>query len=226
MRIGISGTQNIGKSTVVTDFLKKWDTYETPTLSYRDVLKEKGLPCNKETTPETQTIIMNHLCDQLMYSTIADSIITDRTPYDVLVYSLYQNAKGVDGFTDEYITKQIELAREASTFYDIIFQIPIVKDHDVKMVEDGVRDTDPQYREEIDNIFGAIYKTYFDQNGPFFKFEDCPAVIEIFGTPEERIKMVEMYVSEDGSAYGDDDSLISDEIAGEIFGGDVPDIVT
>lgn len=228
MRIGISGTQNIGKSTVIKDFLQRWPMYEKPEKSYRDILTEKGLPCNQKTTPETQTIIMNHMCDQVMFAKRLDNIITDRTPYDALAYSMWANAKGVEGFTDEYIQTQISLAREASSFYDIIFHIPIVDGYDVKIEEGNLRDTDPNYRIEMDNIFSAIFSTYFKQEGPFFKWGDCPAVIELFGSPEERMEMIKLYVNKDGVAYGEEDSLVTDalnENAGDIITGNAPDII-
>lgn len=228
MRIGISGTQCIGKSTLIKDFLKKWDIYQTPEKSYRDVIKEKGLVCNQKTNPETQTIIMNHLCDQIMSASRLDNIITDRTPYDCLVYSMWSNAKGIEGFTDEYIQQQINIAREASSFYDVIFHIPIVKEYDIKIVEDSLRDTDPIFREEIDNIFSVVMSTYFTQTGPFFKFGDCPAVIEIFGSPEERMEMLKLYITDKGCPFGEEDSLVSDvmvEMGGDIVGGEVPNIV-
>jgi len=211
MRIGVSGTQNIGKSTVIKDFLERWDMYETPEKSYRDVLKEKGLSCNQETTPETQTIVLNHLCDSVMdFAHRLDNVITDRTPYDALAYSMWANAKGIEGFDDEFIMGQINLAREASSFYDIIFHIPIVEGHDVEIVEDDLRDTDPDFRVEMDNIFSAIFSTYFKQEGPFFKWGDCPAVIELFGSPEERMELMKLYVNKDGVAYGEEDSLVTD----------------
>lgn len=211
-RIGVTGCQNSGKTTLIKDILAKWPGYTTPDKTYRDILKEKGLPCNQNTTPETQTIIMDFLCDQIIGKTSTDCIITDRTPIDALVFSMYQNFKGVEGFTDEYIEKQIILARESLSFYDIIFHIPIVAGHDIPLVADDLRDIDPSYRTEINNIFSAIFSTYFTQTGPYFKFGDCPAVIEIFGTPEERMEMVKLYLDDSGNPFGEDESLVTDGI--------------
>ena len=78
----------------------------------------------------------------------------------------------------------------------------------------------------MDNIFSAIFRTYFDQQGPFFKFEDCPAVIELFGNPEERIEILKLYVNKDGVAYGEEDSLVTDALGGEVLDANVPDIIT
>jgi hypothetical protein len=212
MRIGITGTQNVGKSTVIEDMLSRWGMYGTPERTYRDLIKERGLPINQETTPETQSALMDFICDQVMSAPKDLNVIFDRTPYDCLVYSIYQNYKGVEGFTDEFIETQILLAKEASSFLDIIFYIPIVEKHDIAIVNDGLRDTDPEYRKEIDNLFSAIFETYHTGSEVFFKKDDRPAVIEIFGTPEERIEMIKLYITESGKPYGEEDSLLSDEI--------------
>lgn len=226
MRIGISGTQNIGKSTLIADFIKRWDMYTTPETSYRDVLVEQGLPCNQKTTTDTQTASINFLCDQVLGFGRLDNVIIDRTPYDALAYSLWAHEKGIEGFDEEFITKQIALAKEASSSYDIIFHIPIVKGHDVELIEDGFRDVDPEYRIEMDNIFSAIFSTYFKQQGPFFKWDDCPAVIEVFGSQEERMELISLYVNKDGVAFGEEDSLVTDALGGEILQENVPDIIT
>lgn len=212
MRIGISGCHNSGKTTLIKDILAKWPMYTTPTSSYRDIIKEKGLPINQETTPETQQLLMDSICDQIMGTKKDDNIILDRTPYDCLVYSMWAYCKGTPGFDDEFMQKQILLAREASSFFDIIFHIPIVEGHDIPIVADGLRATDPEYRTEINNLFSEVFSTYFTQSGPYFKKDDCPAVIEIFGTPEERIEMVKLYLNDNGNPYGEDESLVADGI--------------
>ena len=82
------------------------------------------------------------------------------------------------------------------------------------MVEDSLRDSDPVYREEIDNIFKAYMGSYLKSDGKVFPSEDCPAVIEIFGNPQERIKLTELYLTEEGKPFGEDQSLISDIYTG------------
>jgi len=52
MRIAISGTANIGKSTLLQDFLQEWSMYGREVKTYRDVLAEKELPHSKQTTKE------------------------------------------------------------------------------------------------------------------------------------------------------------------------------
>lgn len=210
MRLGLIGCQNSGKTTLINDMLANWSMYTTPEKTYRDLIKEKNLPCNRQTTPETQQLIMDLLCDQILATSKNDNIITDRTPLDALVFSLHAYGRGVAGFTDEFVEKQILLAREACKSYDILFFIPIIEKYDIPLVQDGLRDADPTYRQEIDNIFKELIATYHAKTGPFFDFEDCPAIIEIFGNQKERIEMIKLYIGEDGNPYGDDESLIAD----------------
>ncbi len=42
MRIAICGTANIGKSTLIKDFLNEWNMYGREVESYRNILNEKG----------------------------------------------------------------------------------------------------------------------------------------------------------------------------------------
>ena len=53
MRIAISGTANIGKSTLIQDFLQEWPNYGFEIKTYRDILSEKQLPHSKKTTKES-----------------------------------------------------------------------------------------------------------------------------------------------------------------------------
>lgn len=212
MRIAISGCQNSGKTTLIKDMLASWSMYSTPKETYRDAIKKSGLPCNQKTTPETQQTIMDFMCDQLMNTTKDDCVVFDRCPIDCLVYSLYAYCKGVEGFDEEFIQKQILLAREAMSFIDVIFNIPIVEGHDIPLVADELRDIDPTYREEINNLFSEIFSTYITQTGPYFKFDDCPAVIEVFGNPKERIEMIKLYINENGLPYGEEESLMEEGI--------------
>ena len=212
MKIAISGTACTGKTTYINDFLKKWTMYETSTTTYREILKEKNLPHSSNGTEESQKLILNYLVDQAIESSKKDCVILDRCVLDNFVYTswLFLNGKVSEKFLEESRT----LTRETLKLYDIIFFIPLTKVAPVKLVEDSLRDSDPVYREEIDNIFKAYMGSYLKSDGKVFPSEDCPAVIEIFGNPQERIKLTELYLTEEGKPFGEDQSLISDIYTG------------
>jgi predicted ATPase len=208
MKIAVIGTQCVGKSTYIKDFLKKWTMYTTPEKSYRDVVKEKNLPHSSNSNEETQNLILNFLVDQAIEYSKSDNVILDRCVLDVLAYSSWLNMKGK--ISDEFLDQQRIIIRETLKLYDVLFFLPMTKVSPVDLTDNGFRNTDPIYREEIDFIFKAFQESYHKGDGRVFPKDDTPAIIEIFGSPEERIKMTEFYVMEDGKGYGEDQSLLNE----------------
>jgi hypothetical protein len=43
---------------------------------------------------------------------------------------------------------------------------------------------------------------------PFFPEEDFPPIIEIFGSPEERIEMIKLYLDEQGDLINNEESIL------------------
>lgn len=202
MRIAVSGTTCIGKSTFVADFLKQWSNYTAPRYSYRDELAK--LPHSKSCTKDTQWLILNSMIDELQKHDAKDHVIYDRCPLDNLVYSIWAFDKGEGDIDQEFIAKCVPLVRESMRFLDIIFFVPITRAAPVDVVSNGLRETDVQYIEEIDNIFKAIVQQYqcnIDKT-QFFPRDDSPGVIEIFGTPEQRIYLAQQYLNADGDIIG------------------------
>lgn len=210
MKIAVTGTHCIGKSTFVTDFLANWQTYKTPKSTYRDFIKDKNIPHSKEGTEESQQAILDFLIEESNKYTRNDNVIFDRCILDNLAYSswLYLNGKVSEKFLDQ---TRLAIRREIQDF-DIIFFFPISKASEIKLEEDELRESDPIYREEIDNIFKTFSTSYQQQDGRVFPVDDSPPIIEIFGNRNERIKLVELYVAKDGNPYGEDESLLNDLI--------------
>ena len=211
MRILISGVGNVGKSTFVRDFLKNWPSYKSSGATYRDLIKSKGLTLNKEGNKESQSIILDCLLDEAMKYKKTDNIIHDRGTLDNLVYTLWLKAKDKGGIDDNFIQKTFQLVKQSMFFYDVIFYIPF-DDTTVAMEERENRETDKEYNMELDNFFKAIHSMYYDKNEYLFPFKDpsgVPALIEIFGSPIERIELAKLYIDPDGNEFGEKDSLIS-----------------
>jgi len=211
MRIAITGAACQGKSTLVEDFIKKWPSYKRSKESYRTVIKEENLKINKEADSNSQLKILNCLIDDLQVTEKTDKIIFDRCPLDNLVYSMWSFEKGCSDIDKDFIDKCIPLVRESMRHLDIVFFIPITKVSPVKIEEKKLRETDKTFIKETDNIFKAIHRSYFTGQSPFFPKDDSPAIIEIFGTPEERIKMIELYLNSEGNLHGEEESVLSKE---------------
>jgi predicted ATPase len=218
MKIAVSGTHCTGKSTFINDFLKTWKNYETPKQSYRDVIKEKNLLHSKEGTEESQRLILDALCDQLQQYSKSDNVILDRCVLDNLAYSSWLNLN--NKVSEKFLDECRLIVRESLKLLDIIFFIPLTRVAPVEFEKDELREDDLIYRQEIDNIFKVFVQSYHQGDGRVFAKDDAPPIIEIFGNPEERIKMVQLYLNEDGKQYGEDQSLISDIYTGDAYVGE------
>jgi hypothetical protein len=154
------------------------------------------------------------MIDEMQTFNPDDNVIMDRCPIDNLVYSLWCLEKGVGDIDEEFITKCIPLVSESMRHLDVIFFLPITKFNNIKIEDDGVRETDPNYIKEIDHIFKAIQAQYqqHPQENPFFPKDDSPALIEVFGSRHERIEMVKLYIDIDGDVIeGDQSELFNSE---------------
>ena len=126
MKIGVIGAQCTGKSTYISDFLENWKMYkkcEKP--RYSDLIKEKNIGINENGNEESQKIILNSLCDQIMYTPKDDNVIFDRSVLDNLVHTLWLNAN--NKVSDAFVKESITIVKETLTFYDILFFMPITK---------------------------------------------------------------------------------------------------
>ena len=204
MRIAISGSGNQGKSTLIKDFLAEWPQFKTESETYRNKITSEDLPHSKNTTKDTQWKILNHMIDEMQTFKSDDDIVMDRCPIDNLIYSLWAFEKGIGDIDKEFIDKCIPLVCESMRHLDIIFFLPITKAAPVKIVDDKMRETDPIYIKEIDNIFKMIGAQHHENNGrnPFFPKDDAPGWIEIFGQPQVRIAMIKQYLDVDGDLIG------------------------
>lgn len=166
MKIGFCGSMSVGKSTLVKALAKlpEFKDYETST-ERSAYLKSLGIPLNTTSTIHGQVIFMGERVIELL----KPNIITDRTMIDVIAFTAL--SKDIDYETKK---KFNSLANIFLSDYDKIFYIPI----EIPMEDNGVRETNEEYRWEIDNEIRSIAR-YWGTN-----------MVEINGTLDERIAKV------------------------------------
>jgi len=212
MRIAIVGSACQGKTTLVNDIIKTWPSYKAHESGYRKAVREKQLPINKQTNQDTQWTILNCLVEDLKGYTSNDKIIFDRCPLDNIVYSMWAEEKGTSDINGEFVKKCIPLVQESMHNLDIIFFLPITKAAPIIPIPRENREVDYTFINEIDNIFKALSHQYYQTGeSPFFPKEDRPPIIEIFGTPEERIEMLRLYLNDYGDLIDDGNSILNTE---------------
>ncbi len=148
MKIGITGAQSVGKTTLLNALRseKLFKDYVVCDEVTRRV-KSYGLPINEEGTDITQRLIMNeHIVNVFMYG----NMLTDRTALDGLVYSAYlYNKNQISANTLKYVR---EVFNKVWHSYDYVFYI----EPEFEIVDDGVRSINKQFRDEIAELFEYV----------------------------------------------------------------------
>ena len=220
MRICVSGTCSQGKSSYIDGFLKNWTEYSTPKKTYRSWLKGNH---SKKTTKDVQWRILNDMVDEMQKHSTGDKVIYDRGPLDNIALTIWAGSKGIKDIDADFINKCISIVRESFKFLDIIFMVPITNAAEpVKYDTDDFKAdkkkglVDEQFRQEVDFLLkGLKYDWEHNSQSKFFDHEDKPAIIEVFGTLEQRLQITKLYLDDKGELIGGDfaaDMFTEDDI--------------
>ncbi len=84
-KIGVIGTQCVGKSTLIEDMMLQWPQLSRPEKTYRDLIKEKNLPINKDGTKESQGLILDFLVEEASKNYGKRKMVFDRSRQQLLM---------------------------------------------------------------------------------------------------------------------------------------------
>ena len=194
--VGVIGTQNTGKSTFIKDILEKFKgtpmEFKTVGCDYRKKIEERGLRINREGNLESQRIIFETLVEQLdIIDKMPDGCyLTDRSPIDAYAYTRYLKAHNPSlGITEDDLQNMFnKLCCEIGRYDKIVF-LDLDKCGNVVVVDDKFRDTNLEYRQEIDWLFkDTLLKLVLSGVLPVNKVSDS-----VYGTRDERLsKFIEV----------------------------------
>ena len=168
MKIGLTGTMSVGKSTLAKALgeIDQFKDYETATERSK-YLRDQGISLNTDSTLKGQLVFAAERSIELM----KENIITDRTVYDVSAFTL--SAKSIGWTEKRYFTEILMSLRDE---YDAIIY---VSPEGVEIEDNGVRTTDIKYREQIDFTIKEMLVQYPPKK-----------LIKIQGPTEERINTI------------------------------------
>ena len=174
MKIGFCGTQSVGKTTLVNEIKNlpefKDYTFKTERSKY---LRDLGIPLNTDSTIKGQTIFLAERAAELMN----EKVITDRTIIDVMAFTSL--AITIPYFISDSFE---QFASNLLEEYDCIFYI---SPKGIDIEDNGVRETDEEYRESVDISIQKFITRYRHK---------IKRLVELKGTTEERIEQFKLSI--------------------------------
>jgi len=168
MKIGLCGTMSVGKTTLVNALREDFHfAHYTSATERSKYLRDLGIPLNTDSTIKGQMVFLAERATELMQ----DKIITDRTIWDVCAFTAL--AKSMDDHVKYDFEK---LAMNLKDEYDLVIYI---KPDGVDIEDNGVRETDSNYRDAIDYQICNLLERYPPKN-----------LLTISGSTEERINAI------------------------------------
>lgn len=154
MRIGFTGSQGTGKTSVAKALVKKWPDYHFVPSSARRAA-ESGYKVNRDADPLSQLVTTAaRVADEDYAARINQNTVSDRTPLDSLAYTMYQQRYIWKDMTAEnyYMQTSAKFVSGHMHKYDAIYYFPV---YWLPKVDD-VRDGDRFYQEDIDDIIRGL----------------------------------------------------------------------
>jgi len=170
MKIGLCGTMSVGKTTLVNALkdLPEFKDYITRTERSKELMA-MGIPLNTDSTLLGQTVFLAERASELMQ----ENIITDRTVIDVMAFA--RCSESMYYFeADDFCQFASYMLKE----YDYIFY---VSPEGVKIEDNGIRETNAEYRKLIDESIQLLINKHKHRIKNY-------GVLE--GSTEERIKQM------------------------------------
>ena len=145
MRIGFCGTMSVGKTTLVNALkeLPEFKDYHFRTERSKHLMN-LGIPLNTDSTLKGQLVFASERAAELMQ----EKIITDRTVIDVMAFC--DLSKSMDSAHKFYLNATLTFLINE---YDVLFY---VSPEGVEIEDNGVRETDANYRMAVDREIRSI----------------------------------------------------------------------
>lgn len=196
MRIAISGSHSLGKSTVVNDWVAAHPEFRREEEPYR-ALALNGpyeiLFRESSTRLHNGIQLYYNISRVNRYSSTDDDVIFDRAPVDYLAYSQYTANRGTTDIDSAFVASMVPVVRESLDHLDILAFVPKSEAWPVEMEADGIRPVDHAYRDEVDAIFKQIYR-----EGRFAVMPAVhpPLMLELVGSRNQRLDQLQQAIAE------------------------------
>ena len=171
MRIAVSGTHHIGKSTLIDEFLRTHPDFTHEPEPYAVMVEDFGEEFSAEPCVEDFQRQLQFNIDRLRQHAPAEQVIYERCPLDFLAY--------IDALDPNSVEQLLAPISEAMQHLDLIVHLRL---------DDTWLDSEmPKLQKAVDRRLGAIFR-----EDAFGVLSSCSArIIEASGSTDQRLRIVE-----------------------------------
>ena len=182
MRIAVTGTHGVGKSTLIADFAAAHPDYESVAEPYW-LLAQQGLPFADGATIADLEQQLVESCRLISAHANVNNVIFDRCPLDFLAY--LEVVSAAEGF--EWLPGGRELAQigRALATLDLVMFTPLTSPDEIAVAIEK-----PKLRRRVDRRL----KTMLGEDD-LGLLADGPRVVEVVGTPAQRLALASALVA-------------------------------
>jgi hypothetical protein len=176
MRIAVSGTHHIGKSTLIDEFLRAHPDFVHEPEPYVVMVEDFGEEFSSEPCVEDFQRQLHFNIDRLRQHAPEERVIYERCPLDFLAY--------IDALDLNSVTELLDSVSDAMQHLDLIVYLPLA---------DAWVDSEmPKLQKAVDRRLGAIFR-----EDAFGVLSSCSArIIEANGSTTQRLLIVEAHLSQ------------------------------
>lgn len=196
MRIAVSGSHSLGKSTLVGDWAARHPNFTHEEEPYRalGLYGPYEILFRDESTRLHNGIQLYYNISRVhRYAEPVDDVIFDRAPVDYLAYSQYTADSGCTDIDDAFVESMVPAVTEALDRIDILAFVPKSDAWPVEMEADGIRPVDHGYRDAVDAIFKQIYR---EGRYGVMQGQNRPRLVELVGPREQRLEQLQQAIVE------------------------------
>ncbi len=183
MRIAVSGTHFMGKSTLIEDFIKAHPEYRSEAEPYYKLLEEEP---SLEPSFDSLVAQLDYSIAELNQYANEPNIIFDRCPVDFIAYAMCIADQDDIDIYDTELSDRFPEIKQVLNQLDLIIFLPLKKDNFLEYTEEN-----PAYRKRADKNFKKLYR---DEVCDIFPRYGHPRIIEISGDRITRIKKINAYL--------------------------------
>jgi len=184
MRIAISGTHGVGKSTLIDEFLSAHPDFSHEPEPYAVMVEDYGEEFSAEPTVEDYYRQLEFNVARLQTHRQGERVIYERSPFDFLAYLIALGMLRPLQDCSVLVDSARGIVSDALRHLDVVVFLPL-DDSNIEVSDEE----NPQLRNEVNSQLATIFADH-----ELERAKGSPLLIEARGSTTRRLKMIEAVI--------------------------------